>query len=59
VAYDPGQLYGYNWTTGVTQLDPAPPAAFDTLLEQEIVRYITYWESNFAPYSITPGYKVS
>jgi hypothetical protein len=59
IPYAPGPLYGYNWTTGVTQLDSAPPAAFVALLQEEVVRYITYWESNFTPYSVTPRYKVS
>lgn len=52
------QEWNYNWTTGVTGLAPAPPAAFDELLVEEITRYITYWETYFAPYSVTPGYKV-
>jgi len=59
IPYAPGETYGYNWTTGVTSLEPVPPAAFDALLETEVVKYITYWQSNFAPYSDAPGYKVS
>jgi hypothetical protein len=58
VPFSYGQEWEYNWTTGITELAPVAPAAFDALLMEEITRYITYWETFFAPYSIIPGYKV-
>jgi hypothetical protein len=58
IPFDYGQTWDYNWTTGITQLQPVAPAAFDSLLADEIARYAVYWETFFAPYSVTPGYKV-
>lgn len=48
----------FDWTDGTVIQAPASPDQLYPLIEADVERFITYWETEFAPNLTTIGYKV-
>ena len=49
--------WDYDWKTGALQPAPILTSAFNETLASELPRYISFWETEFAPNLTSIGYK--
>lgn len=51
------EMYRYNYTNGLIEINPAPAPQFFAAVSAEIPRYVALWNQRFRPISST-NYKV-